>query len=117
MIREQLGVPLLRCLDSATVLLDGARNEFGEPPQRGNRLGLGWRLRDRERPGMTTREVADLLGLSPETVLRRWRAGELPGFRLRSNVLRFDRDEVIAWLHGMRVSTLSDGDGRREHAR
>lgn len=28
---------------------------------------------------LTTREVAEFLGLSPETVLRRWRSGELPG--------------------------------------
>ena len=31
---------------------------------------------------LTTREVAEMLGLSSEAVLRRWRAGELPGFRL-----------------------------------
>jgi excisionase family DNA binding protein len=47
---------------------------------------------------LTTREVADRLALSPATVLRRWRAGELPGFRLASNVLRFDADELDAWL-------------------
>ena len=47
---------------------------------------------------MTTREVAELVGLSTETVLRRWRAGEIPGFRLGSNVLRFDRADVEAWL-------------------
>lgn len=28
---------------------------------------------------LTTRQVAEFLGVSPETVLRRWRAGELPG--------------------------------------
>ena len=39
---------------------------------------------------LTTREVAANLGLSPASVLRRWQAGELPGFRLASNVLRFD---------------------------
>lgn len=49
-------------------------------------------------PLLTTRQVADMLGLSTATVLRRWRAGELPGFRLGSNVLRFDRDELDAWL-------------------
>jgi predicted site-specific integrase-resolvase len=38
---------------------------------------------------LVTRQVADFLGVSPETVLRRWRAGELPGYRLASNVLRF----------------------------
>jgi len=36
-------------------------------------------------PLLTTREVAALLGLSPATVLRRWRTGELPGFRISSN--------------------------------
>jgi excisionase family DNA binding protein len=52
---------------------------------------------------LTTREVADRLALSPATVLRRWRAGELPGFRLASNVLRFDADELDAWLSDRRV--------------
>jgi len=51
---------------------------------------------------LTTRDVADLLGLSPEAVLRRWRAGELPGFRLSTKVLRFRESEVLAWLEGHR---------------
>ena len=41
---------------------------------------------------LTTRELAEHLGLSTETVLRRWRRGEIPGgIRLASNVLRFRR--------------------------
>jgi excisionase family DNA binding protein len=52
---------------------------------------------------LTTRAVADLLGLHPETVLRRWRAGELPGYRISSNALRFDADEVAAWLEQHRA--------------
>jgi len=51
---------------------------------------------------LTTRQVADFLGLSPETVLRRWRAGELPGYRLASNVLRFRESELEAWLEEKR---------------
>ncbi len=47
---------------------------------------------------LTTRQVADYLGLSPETVLRRYRGGELPGIRLASNVLRFRESELEAWL-------------------
>ena len=47
---------------------------------------------------LTTRQVADLLGLSPETILRRYRQSELPGFRLASNCLRFRESEVEAWL-------------------
>lgn len=51
---------------------------------------------------LTTREVAEFLGLSPETVLRRWRYGELPSYRLGSNVLRFRESEIEAWLEGTR---------------
>lgn len=51
---------------------------------------------------LTTRELASYLGVSSETVLRRWRAGELPGFRLASNVLRFRESEIEAWLEGRR---------------
>ena len=51
---------------------------------------------------MTTREVAELTGLSTETILRRWRSGEIPGFRLASNVLRFDPGEVETWLESRR---------------
>jgi excisionase family DNA binding protein len=53
-------------------------------------------------PLMTTREVATMLAVSPATVLRRWRAGELPGYRLGSNVLRFSAAEVEAWLEARR---------------
>lgn len=52
---------------------------------------------------LTAREVAEMLGLSTETVLRRWRAGEIPGYRLSSNVLRFRSSDMEAWLQGLRV--------------
>lgn len=51
---------------------------------------------------LTAHEVAEWLGLSTETVLRRWRAGDLPGFRLSSNVLRFRQSEIEEWLEGRR---------------
>ena len=52
---------------------------------------------------LTTREVADYLGLSCETILRRWRRGDIPGgIRLASNVLRFRESEIEAWLAGTR---------------
>ena len=57
---------------------------------------------------MTTRELADSLSLSPATVLRRWRAGELPGYRLASNCLRFDPDEIERWLEARRHDSEPD---------
>lgn len=54
-----------------------------------------WRVTDRL---LTTRQVAELVALSPETILRRYRAGELPGIRLASNVLRFRESDLEAWL-------------------
>ena len=51
-----------------------------------------------------TRDVAAMLGVSSETVLRWHRSGKLPGGRrLSSNVLRFDRGELEAWLDGTRT--------------
>ena len=48
---------------------------------------------------LTTRELAEYLGLSAEAVLRRWRRGEIPGgIRLASNVLRFRSEAIEAWL-------------------
>jgi excisionase family DNA binding protein len=51
---------------------------------------------------LSAREVGEWLGLSTETVLRRWRAGDLPGYRLASNVLRFRESEIEVWLEGTR---------------
>ena len=61
-------------------------------------------------PLMTTREVATMLGLSSATVLRRWRAGELPGYRLASNVLRFDAAELDRWLTAHHTTGITKGD-------
>jgi excisionase family DNA binding protein len=48
---------------------------------------------------LTTREVADRLAVSPETILRWHRSGKLPGGRrLGSNVLRFSEVEIDRWL-------------------
>jgi excisionase family DNA binding protein len=64
---------------------------------------------------LTTREIAAFLGMSPESVLRRYRRGELPGYRLSSNVLRFRESEIEAWLEGRRESEIEAWlEGRRE---
>jgi excisionase family DNA binding protein len=53
-------------------------------------------------PLLSTRQLAELLNVSPETVLRRHRAGEIPGFRVASNALRFRPSDVAEWLDGRR---------------
>jgi excisionase family DNA binding protein len=72
---------------------------------------------------LTTRQVAALLGVSSETILRRWREGSLPGFRIGTNALRFDADELDAWLEERhrggyaqrQPPVLAGGGQRRRH--
>lgn len=47
---------------------------------------------------LTAREVADLLGVSAETVLRWTRRGDLPAIRLPSGALRYRDAELDGWL-------------------
>jgi excisionase family DNA binding protein len=50
---------------------------------------------------LRTRDVAEILDVSCETVLLWHRSGKLPGGRrLGSNVLRFSEPEVEAWIEG-----------------
>jgi excisionase family DNA binding protein len=70
---------------------------------------------------LRTRDVAEILDLSCETVLRWHRSGKLPGGRrLGSNVLRFSEPEVGAWLEGTRmersVVSVAQGSYDRGHA-
>jgi excisionase family DNA binding protein len=46
----------------------------------------------------TTREVAELLSVSPETILRWYRAGRIKGVPLASNVLRFRESAIDAMI-------------------
>jgi excisionase family DNA binding protein len=47
---------------------------------------------------LTAREVADLINVSTETILRWTRRGELPAIRLPGGAIRFRPAEVDAWL-------------------
>jgi excisionase family DNA binding protein len=49
---------------------------------------------------LTAREVAGLLGVSAETVLRWTRRGDLPAIRLPGGAIRFREDELDGWLTG-----------------
>ena len=47
---------------------------------------------------LTARHVADLLGVSAETVLRWTRRGELPAIRLPGGAIRYQKDAISGWL-------------------
>ena len=57
---------------------------------------------------LTAREVADRVGFCPATIIRRHNRGELPGFRLATNVLRFRESDVEAWLERHRENPGGD---------
>jgi hypothetical protein len=59
----------------------------------------------------STAVVAARLGLSPESVLRRFRRGELAGYRLASNVLRFRAADVDAYLTTRREEKAAHSPG------
>jgi excisionase family DNA binding protein len=53
-------------------------------------------------PFMTTREAAEYLGVSRQTVRRYHERGDLPGYKLSpgpTSTLRFPRADVAAFLH------------------
>ncbi|MFN0154167.1 MAG: helix-turn-helix domain-containing protein [Gaiella sp.] len=59
---------------------------------------------------LTTREVAALLTVHPECVLRWWRAGRIGGYRLGGNgPLRFTQDDVSAFLNPHRREPFACG--------
>jgi predicted DNA-binding transcriptional regulator AlpA len=65
---------------------------------------------------LCAREVAELLGLSPATVLDRFEAGDLPGFKLygkRGGPVRFRWSEIDQALEGWR---RADAPGREVSA-
>ncbi len=50
---------------------------------------------------LTARELADVLGMAPATVLDWHEAGRIPSFKIGTAV-RFRASEVEAWLDGCR---------------
>lgn len=55
---------------------------------------------------LTARDVAELLGVTPATVLRWTRQGALPAVRLPSGQIRYRPEELDAWL--LRRATAGD---------
>jgi excisionase family DNA binding protein len=60
---------------------------------------------------LTAREVADLLGVSTETVLRWTREGRLSAFRLSNRATRFREVDIEAWL----AERATPGRGSANH--
>ena len=61
---------------------------------------------------LTARELADILGLSSATVLDRFEAGDLPGFRLfgrKGGPVRFRESEIEAVLADWRIGPSRRG--------
>lgn len=44
---------------------------------------------------LTARELGEVLGLAPATILDKWERGELPGYKF-GRAVRFDLEEVLA---------------------
>jgi excisionase family DNA binding protein len=65
---------------------------------------------------LSTAAVAARLGLSPESVLRRFRRGELTGYRLASNVLRFRAADLDAYLEARRETNAAHPSGEEVSA-
>jgi excisionase family DNA binding protein len=47
---------------------------------------------------LTTREVADLVAVSPDTILRWTRRGAVPAIRLPGGAIRYRPEAVDSWL-------------------
>jgi excisionase family DNA binding protein len=62
---------------------------------------------------LTTREVADRLGVIPETVLRWVDTRGLPAIRLTSRALRYDEGELAVWV--AEHATAAPGRGSANH--
>lgn len=59
---------------------------------------------------ITARELAEMLGVSTESVLRWTRRGDLPAFKLPGGAVRYRQDQVDAWL--VERATIAETPGR-----
>jgi len=68
----------------------------------------------------TAREVAEMIGVSTETVLRWTRRGDLPAIRLPGGALRYRGAELDAWIEGRatpRRGVVDHRAGRRPESK
>lgn len=55
-------------------------------------------------PLLTARQLADVLGVSTDTLLRWTRAGEVPAIKLPGGAVRYRPDAIEEWLDGRTTS-------------
>ena len=70
-------------------------------------------LKTPDSPGLwSPRIAADYAGFqSPVTVLRAFRAGKLPGYKINARVVRFEPSDVKTWIAAGRVGSNATGNG------
>lgn len=61
-------------------------------------------------PLRTAREVAGLLGVSTETVLRWTRRGDLPALRLPGGAIRYRETDLDQWLATLDVAPPTNSE-------
>jgi excisionase family DNA binding protein len=89
-----------RIIDGTAASFEPEAASFASPASGSS--PLAWIVTE---PLLTTRELGEYLGLSAGTVLDRWEAGDLPGFRLfgrKGGPVRFRLSEVEAELEAWR---------------
>jgi len=59
-------------------------------------------------PLLTARGVAELLGISVETLLRWTRAGKVPAIKLPGGAVRYRPNAIEAWLEQLATGTADD---------
>jgi excisionase family DNA binding protein len=55
---------------------------------------------------LKVREIAKLLGVTPQHIYKMAASGSIPSFRVSGSV-RFDPDEVAVWLQGKQTSIVN----------
>lgn len=70
-------------------------------------------------PLLTARELAELLGVSSETVLRWTRVGDVPAIRLPGGAIRYRPDAIEEWLERRTTAgaAVEESPDTPDHAR
>jgi len=66
-------------------------------------------------PLLTARQVGEMLGISPRTVLAWTRNSRLPAIKLPSGAVRYRGDELDAWLAAHAVGRADGAAEERDH--